>query len=86
MSNKTIIIRITDATILGGAPVEVGSIHTVDEGEAVLVMGAGRAVRHVEPEPAAPAPTPEPVVETASIVPAAETASIPPAKHGKRRG
>jgi hypothetical protein len=80
---KTLTIRITDATIAGGRPAAVNDILTLEEGEALVIIGAGRAVRH------AGEPLPEPVerapVETASASPAAEHAVAAPKIERKPR-
>lgn len=78
--SKNITIRVIDATIINGAHAELGSIHDLPESEALPVIWAGRAVRHVEPEVV---DEPAPVVETAAIAPAPETASAAPAKRRK---
>ncbi len=74
--SKTIKIRVTDPTIVNGAHAPVDSIHTLDEGVALLVIGAGRAMRHVE-ELAAP------IVEDAAAKPEGETAAV--SKPSRRR-
>lgn len=68
-------IRITDSTIIAGAHAPVGSIHEVPEGEGLQIIGAGRAVRHVEPAKA----------EAAQAAPAVEQAAAAPVVEKKAR-
>lgn len=67
--NTQLTIRITDATIIGGQHQAIGSVHTLPAGEALLIIGAGRAVRATVA--AAPTSTPAPDAEP----PKAEKAS-----------
>lgn len=64
--NKQITIRVISPTIIGGVHAGVGEVHTIEEGEALVIISAGRALRHVAP--------PAPPVESAAIAPAAEHA------------
>jgi hypothetical protein len=84
----------TSGCIVQGAHAEAGSFHTLDNAEALTVIGAGRARLATEEEIAAaakpavapvtePAAPAEPAREAASAAPATEPAA--PAATAKRR-
>jgi hypothetical protein len=70
--SKQLTIRITDPTIIGGQPVALHSVHTVDEAEALIVIGAGRAEIHQPAAVVEAAAAPAAVPEAASAAPKPE--------------
>lgn len=77
---KQITIRITDATLVAGVHAPVGSVHTLEASLAMLIISAGRAVRHDQSESAPDKP------EAAALVsPAAEQAVARPAAARRRQ-